>query len=60
MREICLLVSHFLNTCTGISSQMGTKLRDWVVWQASASCYSQTALSSNDSKTLYMSFESWV
>ena len=38
---------------TGISSQIGTKLRDWAVWQARASCYSQAALSSNDSKTQY-------
>ena len=28
-------------------------MRDWAVWQAGASCYSQVALSSNDSKTLY-------
>ena len=32
---------------------MRTKLRDWAVWQARAGCYSQAALSSNDSKTLY-------
>ena len=38
---------------TGISSQIRTKLRDWAVWQARAGCYSQAALSSNDSKTLY-------
>ena len=37
---------------TGISSQIRTKLRDWPVWQAGAGCYSQAALSSNDSKTL--------
>ena len=36
---------------TGISSQIGTKLRDWAVVQAGAGCYSQAALSSNDSKT---------
>ena len=30
-----------------------TKLHDWAVWQATARCYSQAALSSNDSKTLY-------
>ena len=41
---------------TGFSSQIGTKLRDWAVWQARAGCYSQAAagcyyqaaLSSND------------
>ena len=37
-----------------ISSQIRTKLRDWAVWQARASCYSQTAMSSNDSKMLYV------
>ena len=42
---------------TGISSQIGTKLRDWAVRQARADCYSQAALSSNDSKTLYYA---WV
>ena len=39
--------------CTRISSQMRTKLRDFAVWQARAGCYSQEALSSHDSKTLY-------
>ena len=38
---------------TEISSQIRTELRDWAVWQARAGCYSQAALSSNDSKTLY-------
>ena len=38
---------------TGISSEIRTKLRDWAIWQARAGCYSQAALSSNDSKTLY-------
>ena len=38
---------------TEISSQIGIKLRDWAVWQARAGRYSQAALSSNDSKTLY-------
>ena len=38
---------------TDISSEIGTKLRDWAVWQARACCYSQAALFSNDSKTLY-------
>ena len=41
------------NTSTGFSSEIGTKLRDWAVGQAGGSCYSQAALSSNDSKTLY-------
>ena len=40
--------------CTGFSSEMGTKLRDWAVGQAGSSCYSWAALSSNDSKTLYI------
>ena len=35
---------------------MRTKLRDWAIWQARAGCYSQAALSSNDSKTLYCIF----
>ena len=43
----------FASVHTGISSQIGTKLRDWAVWQARAGCYSMAALSSNDSKTLY-------
>ena len=38
---------------TGFSSEIRTKLRDRAVWQARAGCYSQAALSSNDSKTLY-------
>ena len=38
---------------TGFSSEIGTKLRDWAVGQAGGSFYSQAALSSNDSKTLY-------
>ena len=37
---------------TGILSEIRTKLRDWAIWQARASCYFQAALSSNDSKTL--------
>ena len=39
--------------CTGFSSQIWTKLRDWAVGQAWGSYYSWAALSSNDSKTLY-------
>ena len=39
--------------CTVISSEIGTKLCDWAVGQAGAGYYSQAALSSNDSKTLY-------
>ena len=38
---------------TGFSSKIGTKLRESAVGQAVGSCYSQAALSSNDSKTLY-------
>ena len=37
---------------TGFLSEIGTKLRDWAVGQAGGSCYSQAALSSNDSKML--------
>ena len=40
--------------CTGILSQIRTKLRDWAVWQARAGCYFLAAFSSNDSKTLYI------
>ena len=40
-------------TLAWISSQIRTKLRDGAVWQARAGCYSQAALSSNHSKTLY-------
>ena len=39
---------------TAFLSEIGTKLRDWAVGQAGGSCYSQAALSSNDSKTLYV------
>ena len=39
--------------CTGLLSEIGTKLRDWAVGQAGGSCYSWAALSSNNSKTLY-------
>ena len=39
---------------TGFSSEIGTKLRESPVGQAGGSCYSWAALSSNDSKTLYM------
>ena len=35
-------------------SEIRTKLHDWAVGQAGGSCYSQAALSSNDSKTLYV------
>ena len=42
---------------TGISSEIRTKLRDWAVLQARACCYSQAAMSSNDSKTLYLTRE---
>ena len=30
-------------TITGISNEIRTKLRDWAVWQARSSCYSQAA-----------------
>ena len=43
--------------CTGFSSEIGTKLRDWAVGQAGGSCYPRAALSSNDSKTLYIEIE---
>ena len=35
-------------------SEIRTKFRDWAVWRARAGCYSQAALSSNDSKTQYI------
>ena len=41
-------------TYTGILNEIRTKLRDLAVWQVRAGCYSQAALSSNDSKTLYL------
>ena len=47
------MTSDRLKRPTGISSEIRTKLRDWAVWHARAGCYSQDALSSNDSKTLY-------
>ena len=40
-------------SCTGFSSEIGTKLRESAVGRAGGSCYSRAALSSNDSKTLY-------
>ena len=40
--------------CTGFSSEIGTKLRDWAVGQAGAGCYSWAAVSSNDSNTRYL------
>ena len=43
--------------CTGISSEIRTKLLDWAVWQARAGCYFQAALSSNDSEMLYNNLE---
>ena len=49
-----LITQIEIELCTGYSSQMGTKLRDWAVGQAGAGCYSQAALYSNDSKTLYI------
>ena len=45
--------TEYGGTYTGISSQIRTKLRDWAIGQARAGCYSQAAMSSNDSKTLY-------
>ena len=45
---------------TGFSSEIGTKLRDWAVGQAGGSCYSRAALSSNDSKTLYVRGVEWI
>ena len=47
-RPIALSFSSFI---PGLLSHIGTKLRDWAVRQAGAGCYSQAALSSNDSKT---------
>ena len=42
---------YVLIFCTGFSSEIGTKLRDWADGHVGGSCYSQAALSSNDSKT---------
>ena len=39
---------------TGISSHSRAKFRDWADRQTGAGCYSQAALSSNDSKTRYI------
>ena len=44
----------FLMYSTGISSELRTNLCDWAAWQARAGCYSQAAVSSYDSKTLYV------
>ena len=46
---------HAVESRSWFLSEIGTKLRDWAVGQAGGSCYSQAALSSNDSKTLYLS-----
>ena len=43
---------------TGILSEIGSKLRDWAVWEARAGCYSQAALSTNYSKTLLILLQS--
>ena len=45
-----------MDRSTGFSSEIGTKLRDWAIRQAGGSCYSRAALSSNDSKTLYLGY----
>ena len=37
---------------------IGTRLRDWAIGQAGGGCYSWAALSSNDSKTRYVGYES--
>ena len=44
---------------TGFLSEIGTKLRESAVGQAGGSCYSRAALSSNDSKTLYLQSYCW-
>ena len=59
-----LIIWHFMCyslivSCTGILSQIRTKLRDWAIWLARAGCYSQAALYSNDSKTLYTFTTDW-
>ena len=50
--EIVAFRKHIRNT--GFSSEIGTKLRESAVGQAGGSCYSRAALSSNDSKMLYI------
>ena len=52
IHDVQFIISRQISVSTGILSQIRTKLRDWAVWQARAGCYSQAALSSNDSKTL--------
>ena len=42
----------FAAAYSAFRKKIWTKLRDWAVRQAGASCYSHAALSSNDSKTL--------
>lgn len=49
-----MLFSPALTTTTGISSHLRAKLSDWADRLAEAGCYSWAALSSNDSKTLYL------
>ena len=58
--EACMYVFVCLIKYTGFLSEIGTKLRDWAVGQAGGSCYSRAALSSNDSKTLYMLLAHYV
>ena len=56
-KAMCLAARDFVikwNIFTGFSSEIGTKLRESAVGQAGGSCYSWAALSSNDSKTLYI------
>ena len=47
-----LVTKNNFGPSTAVSSEGMAKLRDWAVWQARTGCYSQAALSSNDSKTL--------
>ena len=49
--EISLNCAHILQHRD--YGSIRTKLLHWAIWQARAGCYSQAALSSNDSKTLY-------
>ena len=51
-REIQTGDISYAGACTGILSQIRTKLLDWAVWPARDGCYCQAELSFNDSNTL--------
>ena len=53
IRRLFLANSGRPRPSTGISSQIWTNLCAWAIGQARAGCYSQAALSSNESKMLW-------